>query len=57
VIADPNSPVEIYDLKRDPGEKNDLAKRYPEIVTRMRTVMQQQHVENEDFPLTQKAKQ
>jgi arylsulfatase A-like enzyme len=54
VIADPNGPIELYDLKADPAEKTDLSKKYPEIIRRMRIVMEQQHVENENFPLWKK---
>jgi arylsulfatase A len=54
VLSDPNSPIELYDLKNDPAEKSNLAKKFPEIIKRMRIVMDQQHVENDDFPLTKK---
>jgi arylsulfatase A len=54
VLNDPNSPIELFDLKKDPGEKSDLAKRFPEIIKSMRIVMDQQHVENDNFPLTKK---
>ena len=52
VLKDPNSPIELYDLKKDPGEKTNLAKKFPEIIKSMRIVIEQQHVENDDFPLT-----
>ncbi|MDO8538856.1 MAG: arylsulfatase [Opitutaceae bacterium] len=29
-------PLELYDLSSDPGEKNDLAAKHPEVVTRLR---------------------
>jgi arylsulfatase A len=57
VVADANAPVELYDLKHDAAEKNDISKKYPEIIRRMRIVMEQQHVENENFPLFKKADQ
>ncbi|MBC7826559.1 MAG: arylsulfatase [Chitinophagaceae bacterium] len=54
VLNEPNSPIQLYDLKNDPGEKYNLAKKFPEIVKSMRVVMEQQHVENDEFPLTKK---
>ncbi|RYY17153.1 MAG: arylsulfatase [Chitinophagaceae bacterium] len=54
VLNDAAAPIELFDLKNDPGEKLNLAKRFPEIIKTMRVVMEQQHVENEDFPFTKK---
>lgn len=34
--ADPDGPVELYDLSTDPGEENDVADRHPEVVEVMR---------------------
>ncbi len=44
------APIALYDLRKDPGETRDLSRKYPNIVTRMRAVMEQQHVEQPDFP-------
>lgn len=35
----PDMPIEIYDLVADPGEKNDLAEKHPDIVARIREIM------------------
>lgn len=29
--------IELYDLKNDPGEKNDLAVKYPKLVGRLKS--------------------
>jgi hypothetical protein len=35
----PTSKVELFDLKRDPDEKENLAERQPETVTRLRRLL------------------
>jgi arylsulfatase A len=54
VIEKPNGPIELYDLQADPGEKNNIATAHPDIVKAIRTIMQQQHRENDNFPLLTK---
>jgi arylsulfatase A len=36
-------PIELYDLENDPSEQRNVAARHPEIVERVRTIMQQAH--------------
>jgi len=43
--------IELYNLAEDEGEKTDLAKRYPERVAQMKTIMDREHVPSERFPL------
>ena len=43
--------IELYDLKSDPGEKNNLAAQYPEIVLRIDSIMKLAHIPNVDWPL------
>lgn len=50
VIENEYAPIALYDLKNDPGETKDLSTRFPNIVARMRSVMQHQHIEQEHFP-------
>lgn len=40
---DPNSPIELYDLSKDPGEEDDIAADHPEIVERMKEIMEDAH--------------
>ncbi len=35
--------LELYDLKRDIGEKHDLSKRHPEIIARIKKIMKESH--------------
>ena len=46
----PDAPVELYNLKDDIGEKNDVAKKHPDIVKRIEQIMKQEHVPSEGFP-------
>ncbi|HWB90595.1 MAG TPA: arylsulfatase [Puia sp.] len=48
-IADP--PVELYDLEKDPGEKNNIAAQHPDIVQHIKMIMTQAHHPNKDWPL------
>jgi arylsulfatase A len=39
VIRNPNGPIELYNLKDDPSESNDVAAGHPAIVKRVREIM------------------
>lgn len=49
VNAEPKLPFELYNLKDDPGEKNDLAQVHPEIVEELKTIMQNARTESDVF--------
>lgn len=39
----PSSPLELYDLKTDPGEENNIAAQHPEVVSELKKLMRQAH--------------
>jgi arylsulfatase A-like enzyme len=50
VKKDPNHAIELYDLSKDIGEKNNLASKHPEIVRKIETAMKDSHRPNPIFP-------
>jgi len=46
----PDSPLELYDLKTDPGESKDLAAETPDIVARQEKLMEEARVDTPDWP-------
>ena len=44
-------PIEIYDLKTDPGEQNDLAGERPDLVRRARAIFNEAHEPDPAWPL------
>ena len=43
--------VELYDLKKDPGEKDNVAADHPELAAKAEAIMKQAHVPNEHYTL------
>jgi arylsulfatase A-like enzyme len=41
--ANPNGPLELYDLETDPSEKADVSARHPDIVRRIVEMMRKSH--------------
>ncbi len=49
VLNNPNGPVELYDLSKDPGEQHDIAGEYPEIAERLCVILGSARSESEIF--------
>ena len=41
--ANPNGPIELYDLETDPAEKADVSSKHPDIVRRIADIMRESH--------------
>jgi arylsulfatase A len=50
VAKDPNGPVELYDLTKDPAETRNLAAQYPDKAKQLAQLMNASHVESAIFP-------
>ena len=47
----PNAAIELYDLKTDEGERNDVAKAHADLVGKAHSLMQSARVDSADFPM------
>ncbi len=51
VLNDYDKPIEIYDLSKDAGEKNNLAEQKPELVKKAEDIFAEAHTPHPDWPL------
>jgi len=47
--ANPDAPVELYNLTLDIGERMNLAPEYPEIIEQIEQIMEKEHIYSEEF--------
>lgn len=50
VNENPNGPVMLFDLSKDPGESKDVAAEYPEIAKELSAIMEVEHIPSPLFP-------
>jgi hypothetical protein len=43
--------IELYDLGKDPGERQDVAAANPDVVRRIADIMTREHQPSQEFPL------
>jgi len=46
-----DGPVELYDLSRDPAERNDVAAQHPDEVRRIEALFESSRVDSAEFPM------
>ena len=51
VRAAPGKPLELYDLSRDIGEKNDIAKDNPDVITKIEAYLKTARTESPNWPI------
>ena len=53
----PSAAIELYDLKADSGEKNDLAAAKPELVAKAEALMKTARTDDPNWPMAEKRDQ
>ena len=54
VNKDRNAPLELYNISKDPSESNDLAKQYPELVSKLAKKINEVRTDSEVFKFQDK---
>ncbi len=50
-LAQGRGKIELYNLKNDAAEKNDVADKHPDVVAKIGGIMTREHRPSSDFPL------
>ena len=54
VLKEPNAPIKLFDLSKDPGEQKNVASEHPETVVRLTATMKAARTDSEIFTFGQK---
>ena len=54
VRLNPGEPVELYDLKTDVGERDNVASRQPDVARKIASLMSSMRIESPEFPVKQR---
>jgi len=49
VQENPEAPIELYNLEKDPSETKDIAEKHPEIIKECKLIMEKEHIKSDDF--------
>ena len=52
----PRAPLQLYDVVKDPAEKNNLAKEHPDVVARIEDYLKSARTESKEFPILEPKK-
>jgi len=50
VKKDPNGPIALYDLEKDPAEQQDISDEHLDVIAEMEKIMKEAHLPNPQFP-------
>ena len=53
----PNSPVELYNLTTDPGEKENIAEKHPDVMAKFETCLKTARTDSKDWPIKSASEQ
>lgn len=51
ILADPQAPVELYNLRNDPSESHNIASQHPDVVSKAIHYFQEAHIPNEHYQI------
>ncbi len=51
-----DQPIELYDLSRDPGERNNLADQHPDVVKQLKNFMESARTPSQEWPVREAKK-
>jgi arylsulfatase A-like enzyme len=51
IRSSPRAPLELYDVAKDPAEKQNVAKDYPAVVTKIEVYLKTARTDSKEFPI------